>query len=256
MAVDWFTVAAQLVNFIILVVLLQRYLYRPILSAMDDREKLVSARFAESAQAREQAEQEKKSWTEKASAVEAERVAVLEHARVEAEAEKSTLQQAADEEAKARAERWRATQAGVEADFTRELERRAQFEAILMARELIPAFTGADLETRAIELFLAQLEALPREERARLHEGLMVGPVLVFTATALGDGARKELARALAAEYSPSPLAAFEVNAALLCGVELVAGDWKLCWSIGDYLSNLESKVSLPNPQEAKIHGE
>jgi len=39
MLFDWFTFAAQLLNFIILVWLLKRFLYRPVLKAIDDREK-------------------------------------------------------------------------------------------------------------------------------------------------------------------------------------------------------------------------
>ena len=39
MLIDWFTVGAQLVNFLILVWLLKRFLYKPILHAIDEREK-------------------------------------------------------------------------------------------------------------------------------------------------------------------------------------------------------------------------
>ena len=42
MLIDWFTVLAQFVNFLILVYLLKRFLYSPIIKAMDEREKKVS----------------------------------------------------------------------------------------------------------------------------------------------------------------------------------------------------------------------
>jgi F-type H+-transporting ATPase subunit b len=255
MAVDWFTVVAQLVNFLILVFLLQRFLYRPIRAAMDDREKLVAAQFAEAAQAREQAEKEKKEWDEKSSSLEAERAAVLERVRVESEANRLSLQKAADTEATEQAERWRVTQASAEADFARSLERRAQLEALLLTRGLIPAFSGVELEARAIELFLARLDALPPEETARLHTGLIAGPVLVSTALEPSDATRKELAGVLLAKCPESLPAVFKVDPTLLCGVELSAGDWKLRWSIGDYLTNLETQVARGTPQEVNTHG-
>ena len=38
MLIDWFTVVAQAANFLVLVWLLKRFLYKPILGAMDARE--------------------------------------------------------------------------------------------------------------------------------------------------------------------------------------------------------------------------
>jgi F-type H+-transporting ATPase subunit b len=58
MLIDWFTVGAQAVNFLILVWLLKRFLYRPVLAAIDAREKKIAAQLADAAQreARAQAE--------------------------------------------------------------------------------------------------------------------------------------------------------------------------------------------------------
>jgi len=38
MSIDWFTVAAQIINFMVLVWLLQKYLYKPVLNAVRKRE--------------------------------------------------------------------------------------------------------------------------------------------------------------------------------------------------------------------------
>ena len=46
MLIDWFTVGAQAVNFIILVWLLKRFLYKPILNAIDAREKRIATELA------------------------------------------------------------------------------------------------------------------------------------------------------------------------------------------------------------------
>ena len=45
MSVNWFTVAAQVVNFLILVWLLHRFLYGPIIAAMDRRERRIAERL-------------------------------------------------------------------------------------------------------------------------------------------------------------------------------------------------------------------
>ena len=50
MLIDWFTVCAQIVNFLVLVALLKHFLYGPILRAMDAREQTIAGRLAEAQQ--------------------------------------------------------------------------------------------------------------------------------------------------------------------------------------------------------------
>ncbi len=47
MLIDWFTVGAQVVNFAILVWLLKRFLYKPIIDAIDAREKRIALALAD-----------------------------------------------------------------------------------------------------------------------------------------------------------------------------------------------------------------
>ena len=59
MLIDWFTVGAQVVNFLVLVWLLKRFLYKPVLQAIDAREKQVASQLAKAAEERAQAAKER-----------------------------------------------------------------------------------------------------------------------------------------------------------------------------------------------------
>jgi hypothetical protein len=56
MLIDWFTVGAQALNFLILVWLMKRFLYKPILNAVAEREKRIAAELADAAQKKDDAE--------------------------------------------------------------------------------------------------------------------------------------------------------------------------------------------------------
>ncbi|HMR03616.1 MAG TPA: F0F1 ATP synthase subunit B, partial [Candidatus Competibacter phosphatis] len=56
MQIDWFTVAAQIVNFLLLVWLLKRFLYRPVLDAMAARQQKIAAALEEAQAKTQQAE--------------------------------------------------------------------------------------------------------------------------------------------------------------------------------------------------------
>ena len=62
MSIDWFTVAAQIINFLILVWLLKKFLYKPVLTAMDNRQQKVKAELEQAVALALTAEKEKKQY--------------------------------------------------------------------------------------------------------------------------------------------------------------------------------------------------
>lgn len=56
MSIDWVTVLAQIANFLLLLWLLKRFLYRPILDGIDAREAAIAKRMSDAEQAKKQAQ--------------------------------------------------------------------------------------------------------------------------------------------------------------------------------------------------------
>src|SRR5271165_6714309 len=91
MLIDWFTVGAQAINFIILVWLLKRFLYKPILDALDAREKRIAAELADADAKKAEAAKERDEFRHKNEAFDRQRVALLSKANEEAKAERRRL---------------------------------------------------------------------------------------------------------------------------------------------------------------------
>ena len=77
MLIDWFTVGAQALNFIILVGLMRRFLYKPVLKAIDEREKRIAAELADAAGKKAEAEKERADLQRKQAAMDDQRAALL-----------------------------------------------------------------------------------------------------------------------------------------------------------------------------------
>ena len=84
MLVDWFTTAAQIINFLILVWLLKRFLYKPILHAMDEREKRMVNALNEVEQQKTNAENERLAFEKKSQELAQERERILKNAAEQA----------------------------------------------------------------------------------------------------------------------------------------------------------------------------
>ena len=82
MLIDWFTVVAQAINFLILVWLLKRFLYKPILHAIDEREKGIAAQLAEAEAKKAEAQKERDEFQHKNETFDQERAALLKKPRM------------------------------------------------------------------------------------------------------------------------------------------------------------------------------
>ena len=91
MAIDWFTLVAQVLNFVILLFLLKRFLYRPVLDAIEQREQRIRDRMDEARRKEEEAETEGRELRERRAQLEARRTELLEEAREEAETRRKEL---------------------------------------------------------------------------------------------------------------------------------------------------------------------
>ena len=101
MPIDWFTVVAQAINFLILVWLLKRFLYKPILHAIDEREKGIAAQLAEAEAKKAEAQKERDDFQHKNEAFDQARAALLEKAEDEAKVERQRLLDGARKDADA-----------------------------------------------------------------------------------------------------------------------------------------------------------
>ncbi len=91
MLINWFTVIAQAINFLILVWLLKRFLYKPILQAIDEREKGIATQLADAEAKKAEAQKERDDFQHKNEAFDHERAALLKKATDEANAERQRL---------------------------------------------------------------------------------------------------------------------------------------------------------------------
>jgi F-type H+-transporting ATPase subunit b len=101
MQINWFTVIAQVINFLVLVWLMKKYLYKPILQAIDDREKKIASELADAKTQKEAAKSEQDEFQKKNDAFDRDKKGMMDQAVAEANEERQKLLDAANNEAAA-----------------------------------------------------------------------------------------------------------------------------------------------------------
>ncbi len=142
MLINWFTVLAQAINFLILVWLLKHFLYKPILHAIDEREKGIATQLAEAEAKKAEAQKERDDFQHKNQVFDQERAALLKKATDDANSERQRLLDEARKDADAlRAKRQEALESE-QRNLNVEITRWTQKEVFAITRK-----TLADLAT-------------------------------------------------------------------------------------------------------------
>jgi F-type H+-transporting ATPase subunit b len=245
MLIDWFTLVAQGLNFLVLVWLLKRYLYGPVLAAIDAREKHIALSIADAESQKKIAQQERQALEEKKSALDGEGAALLNQATIAAAAERARLLAAARSEADSLREKQMAALREDQTRLRADIAHRTQQEVLSIARKVLQALCGTSLEERVVAVFLTALRGLDAPAKQTLLTAFAAGSdALVHSAFDLPAAQRALIQQAVDGEFSISSTLRFEVSAELLCGLELSVGGQKLAWSVDDYLKALEQRVA------------
>jgi len=245
MLIDWFTVGAQVLNFLILVWLLKHFLYKPILNAIDAREKRIAAELADADAKKTEAQKERDDFQNKNKAFDQQRSALLGKAVDEAEAERGRLL----DEARNAADSLRAAQAtALRNDQKRlgsEITRLAKDEVFGMARKTLADLATVSLEERMGEVFTRRLREMDGKSKGLLGAALKSSsePAVVRSAFDLGTEQKAAIQNALNETFSAEIRIRFETSPDLISGIELTTNGQKVAWSIADYLASLGKGV-------------
>jgi len=245
MLIDWFTVGAQVLNFLVLVWLLKRFLYQPILSAIDAREARIAQELADAAATQAAAGKERDDFQHKNEAFDEQRAALLRKAADEAKAERERLLDAARAAAAEQQAKGQESLKREAATFGLALRKKAQSEVFAIARKTLSDLATTGLEQSAAEVFMKRLRTLEPAAKTQLTQALKTAtePSLVRSAFDLSSAQKAEIQHALNETVSADVSLRFETAPELVSGIEMTTPGQKVAWSIAHYLGALEESV-------------
>jgi len=245
MLIDWFTVGAQALNFIILVWLLKRFLYKPILHAVDAREKRIAAELADADAKKAEAQKERDDYQHKNEEFDQQRAALLSKATDEAKAERQRLLADARKAADALSTKRQEALRSDAQNLNQAIRRRTQQEVFAIARKALTDLATASLEERMSEAFTRRLLTIGSNAKEGIATALKTAsePAVVRSAFDLPEAQRAAIKKALNETFSAEIHVRFATAPDLISGIELTTNGQKIAWSIADYLASLEKGV-------------
>ena len=247
MSIDWFTFAAQLLNFVLLVWLLKRFLYRPILNAIAAREKIISTELANAVAIESEAQRERDKFAHNNAEIELQRGALLDQARDEAKTEYQRLVAEARKATDALAHKRLAALETRVANQNDAMRQRVQQEVFAISRKILAELASEELEQRLTDTLLTRLQALNTDARQDLRGVIETDPhaLLLRSAFALSQPQIDAIKTTLVDIAGADIELRCETMPELISGIEVVANGHKIAWSVADYLASLEQSVAV-----------
>lgn len=245
MRIDWWTLALQLVNFAILVWLLQRFLWRPVVRLVDARRADIDARFEAARAAEARAKTQQDAVASERAGMAGERQAIIAAAERQAEEAATARLQRAEREAAEFLDGARKSLAKEREAALAEAQHAAVDLGAEIARRLIdelPMPLRAEAWLERIETALA---ALPAAERDRLvRDCADGGQVRIVTASALPADVASAWQTRLSERLGDRIAVAFQTDPALIAGVELHLPHAVLHFSWQSALQSIRSEMA------------
>lgn len=243
MQIDWFTFSAQIINFLILLWLLKKFLYGPVLEVMKKREDEVSARLEEARIKLKEAEELGIEYQDKMEQLEERKEEWLEEAKQETESYKKELMHTARTAVERIESKW---QESVESDrisFLESLERRAFLKIVDTVERIITELADGNLEEQALKIFLRKLKHMDPNEKERMAKTAIDGHVEFVTAFEMDETDKKRVINTIHELFSRETGCLFKTDMDLGFGLELRTNGWKAGWNLQSYLDDLRSDL-------------
>ncbi|MDN4502660.1 F0F1 ATP synthase subunit B [Alteromonadaceae bacterium BrNp21-10] len=264
MLIDWFTVSAQIINFLLLVWLLKRFLYRPIQNAIDAREQQTAKIVADAAALKTQADQQLQTYVKNNQQFAEQRTSLLNEATEQANVERDKL----IKDARQTTEQLRDSRMqSLEQELTaiqQDIVKQNMDEVYAVSHQVLSDLADEDLQQQMFKRFIQRLQSAFTGDSRQLDAiKLKPGSAPVVRSTFTLSNEQQQQIEQLLAQQLLSPLASATTQTAgksvneksnslhldyqlvdeLLCGIEININGWKLAWSGNNYLHTLQQSA-------------
>jgi F-type H+-transporting ATPase subunit b len=255
MTIDWWTLFLQTVNFLLLVWLLQHFLYKPVRAVIEKRQALAEQDLLKAEASEKAASEAKSTFEEKSAALEKSREASIEKAQESADVEaKKIVAQARQQAEGILAEARKA------ADVSRDealanVKQDIVETAVKIAETILRKTANSDLNDVFLSRVLEEIGALSKEDRARIDADIASdkGAVEVATSMKLNKGERDAWTKTLREQLHLRSAPSFTTEPALLGGAELRFPHATVRFAWSDQITKATDILARSETQDLKV---
>lgn len=246
MSIDFFTLVAQIINLIILLFLLRKFLYLPVLKAVDERQKFIEGELKKAASSHKKAVELEQECQRQMAEIEIERQKILAQTKFEAGELANRLSNEAKAEFEAAKKQWKSKLKSEQKTFDLAIQNLVVEHFNTFAADALKQMADIGLNDLIIEKFKEEIAGLPvRKKQSFAAAYRQKKEILVQSAKRLSAEQQRGLEQFLREEFALSAEIKFKfaVDGRLVCGIALWAEEQLISWNLASYLTTFEKNM-------------
>ena len=242
MHISWFEIIAQIINFFLILFILQKLLYKPVIKAMDERQVRIQKSQKEADEKMGNAKELINEYKNKMAEVEDEKSNIINQARIEAKEKKESLL----EDYKIEADRKRSSYLkeiqDEKSNFIDNLRKNMGENAVKIASHILEMISSKELEEEVFKSFIEELNHLGEniEDKRTLEDEKNTE---LYSSRELLDSEKKTIEKTLKGSLKNLETIEFNIDPELVLGYELNLGTYTVHTSIKNYLDTVEDNI-------------
>lgn len=244
MLINWFTVIAQIINFLILVFLLQRFLYKPIMQTIKKRQTMIDARWEDAEIAQQEAQREADTYRQQQQELQQQEEAMTAQMLQKVEQEHQQLLAKARRKVEEMQKKWKEALLQEKTDFISSLRQQIAEQTNLVVRKALQDLANADLEQQIISSFTQHLQNIDENQRQIIAQSFKDThqPIIIKSSFEISPENRQKIIQALQIQIINNHPLEFQTSPDLICGIQVKLAAYVISWNLDDYLQTLESR--------------
>lgn len=239
MSIDWMIVAAQIANFLLLVWLLKKFLYRPILDGIAAREQEIAQRLQNAEDAQKQAQIAEQQFQQQLSAHQLQHETMLAEAMAITEQERDAILHNARVQSEQQQQRWQDSLEQEKQQFVQQLRQQGGQSLFRVSEKILNDLANEELEQAIVRHFVKKVSAmLPQLQES--SAGALTGEVV--SRWEIPAAVQQQLVEQLQTRI-PGVRLEFKAAAQEELGIRLHLGGVQVLWTLNSYLDELDVQL-------------
>jgi F-type H+-transporting ATPase subunit b len=238
----------EIINFLILIWILQRLFYQPLLEVIAKRKQFIDQSLADAKNIQQQAEAQRALYENRQKLWEQEKQAALTALHEQIEAERKMQMDKLNADLEQERQKTRVTLARQQQELQQQAEKQALLNGARFAGILLQQSAGPELEARLITLLMDNLTTLPDACRLGL-QGLATKksvPIKITSAYPLTADLQQQLEQKLNALINNKINVQYHQDSALIAGLRIDIGAWVLNANLQHELIDFAELANAP----------
>lgn len=234
---------------------MKKYLYQPILQAIDEREKKIAAELADAKNKVAEAKSEQDEFQKKNDAFDQHKNKLMDEVTTDAKNERQKLIDAAKTEAVEVKRKLEEASKALQGSLNEEFVQKTKQEVLAITKKALSELASTNLEEQTVNIFIRNIKAIVAKDKKQFTDAFHSGsaPLTIKSAFDLPEKEQKSVKTAIADLLGPDVKYAFETDSKIISGIELVTTGYKLSWSFAAYMSSLEKSIASNSKESPKV---